>query len=319
MTTTNSKNDFIPPSPLEIAVLFIVFNRLETTKSVFQAIRKARPPRLYISADGARKGKDGEAKKVAAVRRYVMENIDWNCEVKTQFSEENLGCKYGEFTSMDWFFKNEEMGIILEDDNLPSQSFFWFCETLLKKYQDDTRVGHISGTNLLGKYKNGNHSYHFSNFGASWGWAGWRRAWKYYDVDMRNFPLIRENRLLRNLMTNQDEYESKMKAFENAYKGKDTWDYQWSYTRLLHRMLSIIPSKNLISNLGFGEGATHTHDPQDIFSNMERYEIEFPANHPDFVLPSNEFQFLINNRKKISLTKKIKKKLRILFGENESY
>ena len=175
MTTIGFKNDLIPSAPLETAVLFIVFNRLETTKSVFQAIRKARPQKLYIGGDGARKDKDGEAEKIVAVRKYVMENIDWKCEVKTQFSEKNLGCKYAPASVINWFFKNEEMGIILEYDCLPSQSFFWFCQTLPKKYQDDTRVGDISGTNLLGKYKNGNKSYHFSNFGNNWGWATWRR------------------------------------------------------------------------------------------------------------------------------------------------
>jgi hypothetical protein len=138
---------FIPPKPLNTAVLFLVFNRLDVTKQVFQAIRQAKPPRLYIAADGARKNKEGEAAKVIAVRDHVLESIDWDCEVKTLFREENLGCKYAVSGAIDWFFEQEEMGIILEDDCLPSQSFFWFCEELLLRYKGDMRVGHIAGYN----------------------------------------------------------------------------------------------------------------------------------------------------------------------------
>ena len=120
----NKMEVFIPKKPLETAVLFLVFNRLDTTKQVFEAIRKAKPPRLYIAADGPRESKEGEAEKVKAVREYVMSNINWDCEVKTLFRDKNLGCKYAVSGAIDWFFENEEMGIILEDDCLPSQSFF---------------------------------------------------------------------------------------------------------------------------------------------------------------------------------------------------
>ena len=134
------KINFIPPHPLNTAVLFLVFNRLDTTKQVFEAIRQAKPPRLYIAADGVREAKDGEDEKVKAVRDYITSNIDWECEVKTLFREQNFGCKMAVSGAIDWFFQNEEMGIILEDDCLPSQSFFWFCQDLLEKYKNDTRV-----------------------------------------------------------------------------------------------------------------------------------------------------------------------------------
>ena len=145
-------NTFTPPHPLNIAVLFLVFNRIDTTKQVFEAIQQAKPPKLYIAADGARESNEGEAEKVKAVREYIMQNTDWECEVKTLFREQNYGCKMAVSGAIDWFFDNEEMGIILEDDCLPSQSFFWFCEELLERYKDDMRVGQICGFNSLDNY-----------------------------------------------------------------------------------------------------------------------------------------------------------------------
>ena len=130
--TNNLESNFTPPHPLNTAVLFLVFSRLDTTKQVFESIRQAKPPRLYIAADGAREVKEGEAEKVKAVRDYITSNIDWECEVKTLFREQNFGCKMAVSGAIDWFFQNEEMGIILEDDCLPSQSFFGFVRIYLK-------------------------------------------------------------------------------------------------------------------------------------------------------------------------------------------
>ena len=127
---------FVHPHPLKTAVLFLVFNRPDTTKQVFKAIRQAKPPRLYVAADGPRADKPGEAEKVEQARRIAMQ-VDWDCEVKTLFREKNLGCGKAVSSAIDWFFENEEEGIILEDDCLPSQSFFWFCEELLERYRLD--------------------------------------------------------------------------------------------------------------------------------------------------------------------------------------
>ena len=133
----NEVTKFQPPKPLKTAILFLVFNRLDTTKKVFKAIRQAKPPRLYIAADGARANKKGECKNVQLVRDYIMQNVDWDCDVKTLFRDKNLGCKYAVGGAITWFFETEEQGIILEDDCLPSQSFFWYCEELLDRYKED--------------------------------------------------------------------------------------------------------------------------------------------------------------------------------------
>ena len=132
-------------NPLITPVLFIVFNRLDKTRQVFEAIRQARPPFLYIASDGARFNKEGELEKVQAVRDFIIQNIDWKCEVKTLFRKKNLGCKYAVSGAISWFFNNVDQGIILEDDCLPSKSFFWYCEELLEKYKHDNSIYLISG------------------------------------------------------------------------------------------------------------------------------------------------------------------------------
>ena len=276
--------EFIPPQPLKTAVLFLVFNRLDTTKQVFDSIRQAKTPRLYIAADGAREDKEGEAKKVKAVREYIMQNIDWECEVKTLFREQNYGCKMAVSGAIDWFFENEEMGIILEDDCLPSQSFFWFCEELLEKYKNDMRVWNIGG--YKHSYLNGDeYSYNFSRFTQIWGWATWANRWKYYDVTLSQY---KENKKLLNeyeFFREEFENTSRIKILDKVLNGKiDSWDYQWNFTVRINNGLSIRPSVNLIGNVGFGEDATHTLGNNKEIENNTASQISFPLNHPEFVM-----------------------------------
>jgi hypothetical protein len=269
-SNVNKVDKFIPPAPLQTAILFLVFNRLDTTKQVFEAIRKAKPPRLYIAADGAREDKDGEAEKVTSVRDYVMENMDWDCEVKTLFREENLECKYAVSGAIDWFFDNEEMGIILEDDCLPSQSFFWFCEELLERYKDDLQVGQISGDNFQNGIKRGEADYYFSIYNHIWGWASWTNRWKNYDVEL---DTINDKKFIKNLFQNKNTQYYWLKVFENMKNKKiDTWDYQWTFTLWNNNQLTILPNINLIENVGFGEGATHTTGESE-FANLKAYDI----------------------------------------------
>ena len=263
---------FTPPHPLNTAVLFLVFNRLDTTKQVFEAIRQAKPPRLYIAADGARKSKDGEAEKVNAVRDYVMSNIDWECEVKTLFREQNLGCKYAVSGAITWFFENEEMGIILEDDCLPSQSFFWFCEKLLERYKDDMRIAMIAGTSYLFNEIESDDDYFFSKYMSIWGWATWRYSWNRYDIKMLDWPKVKNNDLLDSIFFwDNNVKEIFFNYYEMAYKGEiDTWDFQWVYKCAVESGYCITPYKNLVSNLGFEGTRDSTNSP---FINMERTEI----------------------------------------------
>lgn len=275
---------FAPPAPLRTAVLFVVFNRPEPTARVFEAIRKARPPRLYVAADGPRDGREGEAEKVEAVRR-IATSVDWPCDVRTLFRAENLGCRYGPSLAISWFFDNEEQGIILEDDCLPNQSFFWFCETLLDRYRCDTRIWQISGTTFFAdKISLTGSDYIFSRYGPIWGWASWRRAWNHYDVDLNQWPEMKRPEMMENVYPDPSERGAKLRLGDRLFeKGYDAWDYQWGMTKNYNNGLSVIPMRNLIQNIGFDIDATHTiNAPDDVPEGQ--FDLSSDLRHPQFVI-----------------------------------
>ncbi|GIW23164.1 MAG: hypothetical protein KatS3mg068_2171 [Candidatus Sericytochromatia bacterium] len=222
------------------------------------------------------------------VRRYILENIDWECEVFKKFNQENLGCKYAVSSAIDWFFKNVEEGIILEDDCLPSLSFFKFCENLLEYYRNDTRIMHIGGTNFQDNIKRGEYTYYFSKYVHIWGWATWRRAWKYYDVNIKTInDFIKEN-AINNIFDFNKERKLFLRIFLDIYNNKiDTWDYQWFYTVISQNGLAITPNLNMVSNIGFGDNATHTKSKNSKFSKMDIFEVN-EIIHPKFVLQNKE-------------------------------
>ncbi len=245
---------------LNTPILFLVFNRPDTTQCVFAQIRKIQPKQLFVAADGARAGKEGEEEKVAQVRKLILEGIDWDCEVKTLFREENLGCGKAVSQAITWFFDNVEQGIILEDDTLPDLSFFPFCEELLEKYKDDERVMHISGLNFQNKNW-GNTSYYFSAYSASiWGWATWRRAWASYDFSMIDLDNFLHESKIHEIIPIPKIAEKYGKILNRVQSGKiDTWDYAWLFNLWLHQGLSIVPNYNMMINIGFDAvQATHT-------------------------------------------------------------
>ena len=276
---------FTPPHALKTPVLLLVFNRLETTKRVFDAIRRAEPPRLYIACDGPRALNEDDAKNVAAVRTFVSESVDWKCDVKTLFRDVNLGCKYAVSSAITWFYENEDEGIVLEDDCLPSQSFFWFCEELLERYKYDMRIWHISGDNFQGNTHRGSGSYYFSRYNHVWGWATWADRWSEYDVEMSSFGQFERENLISSIFERKEAQKYWLSKFRGVYSNEiDTWDYQWTYTVLCNGGLSVLPNKNLVSNIGFGVEATHTKDIESQHSKIPNREIELPIEHPLFVV-----------------------------------
>ena len=246
---------------MKSAVLFLVFNRPDTTKQVFEAIRKAQPPRLYVAADGPRADRQGERERCEEVRR-IATAVDWECEVKTLFREKNLGCKIGVSGGIDWFFEHEEEGIILEDDCLPAQSFFPFCDELLNRYRDDERIFIISGYNKQQEWYSSKYDYFFSHLGGIWGWASWRRAWKYYDIEMNGLEKLIDEGFFEKLLgksLGKERQGQLLNAKKKILLGQiSTWAYQWGYTRHKYQGLACVPSVSLISNIGFGTDATHT-------------------------------------------------------------
>lgn len=279
--TENFNLEFVPHSALNTAVLFLVFNRFELTAKVFKTIQKARPPRLYIASDGFRENVVGEKENVDNIRKFLIENINWDCEVFTLFREKNLGCKNAVSGAITWFFKNEEMGIILEDDCIPSKSFFWYCEELLDRYKDSKDVYFISGCGEPQLANEMNSDYSFTQYCFVWGWASWRRVWDKYDVDILDWEKNKKN-LISNISDSTNTQRYWKRAFQQVYDSKmDTWDYQLSYLILKNSGKCIIPRINLVSNIGFGENATHTMNKDDNFANRMTSNFKFPIKHPD--------------------------------------
>lgn len=305
-------------------ILFLVFNRPETTSRVFESIRRAEPPRLYIAADGPRKDKPNDDILCNQVKSIVS-NITWKCEVKHLYREFNLGCKKAVSEAISWFFEQEEEGIIVEDDVLPLQSFYDYCDELLEKYRNNQQIGVITGNNLISKRFISDHSYFFSHYANIWGWASWRRVWINYDVDLSDWPKLKNTKLFKNLSDNTPYFSAYWKdQIQAIYDRKmDTWDFQFFLTCWKANSLCIVPKENLVYNLGFGEFATHTTGqiPQCVVES-EPTEISFPLKHPNVVKRSVEADKLVNsNVFQISLFTIIKWKIRRLpiFGDMLSH
>jgi hypothetical protein len=263
-------------SVLSTPVALLVFNRPVETARVFEAIREAQPQQLLVIADGPRSNRSGESKLCEEVR-LIVEQVDWPCEVLRNYSENNIGCKLRVSSGLDWVFNQVEEAIILEDDCLPEQSFFRFCQEMLNQYRYEVSVMSICGSNLLERWKDDLQSYHFSHYGGVWGWATWRRAWNFYDVNM---PLWRNPESRRHIFEVLGEgslYKSRITDFEKVAAGHvDTWDYQWSFAQLMQSGLTIISSLNLVSNIGFNADATHTVSTNHALAAIPTFSCQFP-------------------------------------------
>lgn len=243
---------------LETPVLLLAFSRPDTTRRVLERIREAAPVRIYVACDAARNGRTEEAEKVAAVRRLVTELVDWPCELHTLYREQNLGCKLAVSGALDWFFTQEEMGIILEDDCLPDPSFFGYCESLLHRFKDDERIFMISGNNFQRGVRVTEHSYYYSWLTHIWGWASWRRSWQKVDLEMKNWPAFLAAGGVKQIYPKLRYARRWEKTFERYLQGRyNTWDYPLLFASWWHRQLTVLPEVNLVSNIGFGEGGTN--------------------------------------------------------------
>lgn len=258
---------------MNTSVLFLIFNRPECTQSTFEQIRKAKPKKLYISADGPRLNNHSDFQNCRTVLEIVSK-VDWQCEVKTLFRKENLGCKLAVSEGISWFFENEEEGIIIEDDCFPSLDFFWFCESMLKYYRYEYKVSSIVGTNFLDGRKFGPASYYISKYADIWGWATWRRAWSKYDVTINYWNDYKKTDKWKRLHKTKSERLYWEKCFDSVNDGKcNTWDYQWVLTNFYYSSLTIVPNYNLIQNIGFGNSATHCSQSVCI-KNLHKLKIE---------------------------------------------
>ena len=260
----------------------MIFNRPEQTRQVFREIARYKPARLLVVADGPR---TTEEERRCLETRSVIDQVDWHCEVLTNYSDINLGCKRRILSGLDWVFEQCEAAIILEDDCLPHPSFFLYCAELLERYRYDTRVMMISGNNFVEKHKNLSYSYYYSLYPLIWGWASWRRAWKYYDTGMALWPNLRESSWLSDILGQHDATIYWRNSFDSAYHGEvDTWDYTWTYSCWTQSGSAICPAVNLVSNIGFGEHASHTGDTSHVLANVPSSELIFPISHPPVMI-----------------------------------
>lgn len=266
------------PQEFDIPILFLNWIRADITEQTFAQIRSIKPKRLYIAFDGPRN--EDERRLIEKTKSVI--NIDWDCEVKYLLREKNLGCKVAVAEAISWFFENEEMGIILEDDCYPDLSFFPYCRELLYKYKDDTRIMTISGYN--GSNSDQKYSYRFEKGFCCWGWATWRRAWKYFDINMSDFVLFEEEKAINKYVVDVYDRIRLGHIFKlHASHNQSTWDWIFYYNIYCQNGLCISPYNNMIKNIGlYSELAAHEPCGQccDTLKPMA-----FPLKHPHFIGP----------------------------------
>lgn len=267
---------------LTTPVVFLVFNRPDLTARVFRAIAEARPSELLVVADGPRFPEEGVA---CAQARSVVDRIDWPCEVKTNFAEQNMGCNQRVSTGLDWAFSHVEEAIILEDDCLPHPTFFRYCQEVLTLYRNEPRVMHIAGTNLAPQ-SSALYSFLFSHLVPIWGWATWRRAWNHYDIHMKLWPHYSKSGNLEYFGSARDYV---YRSFEKLYNGEvDAWGGRWAFACTVRNGLTIIPKTNLVRNLGLRADATHTRAGHWTAS-LPVKGLTFPLRPPPTMAPDREF------------------------------
>lgn len=273
-------------SALATPVALVIFNRPDLTAAVMETIRAARPTKLLVIADGPRT--EAERARCDAARAAIV--VDWPCELLTHYSDVNLGCKGRVSSGIDWVFSECEEAIILEDDCLPSASFFPFCEALLARYRDDERVMCVGGMSLYpGSPARADETYYFSRYGATNGWGSWRRAWRHVDVEMSDWPAFKRAGRMEDMFPSRRERWFWTELFDAQHRGEiNTWDFQWLFARLARNGLCAAPVRNMVANQGFRADATHTLAMPAAWAPAKERHEHWELVHPAYVLPSTE-------------------------------
>ncbi len=304
--------------PLTVPIVFIVFNRPNCTKKALARIRAVRPKKLYLVADAPRPGRKGEAEKCAQTLLLSEQMINWPCDVHINCAEKNMGCGKRISSGLDWVFEREGKAIIMEDDILADPSFFDFCAEMLNRYERDETIMQISGYNRF-NYNPGSSSYFYSRFCDIWGWATWRRAWEHFKaIDRNEWEHIKHAGLLRERLTSSKEAEMRTFVLDEIFSGKlSTWDMRWELTKIMHCGRGIVPTKNLVKNIGFGLDATHTVNPINRHQLMRCRHLPAPYKSPSTKTsdPEYEARYLKTGFSNVRTEKLRTFLLRILFGK----
>lgn len=291
---------------LKTPVALIFFTRPDTFEKVFEQVRKARPKKLFLIQDGARENRPDDVEKINECRK-IAENIDWECEVYKNYSDVNLGCGVRPSSGISWVFEHVEKAIILEDDCVPCDTFFDYCEQMLDKYENDERISYISGLNHFAEWDCGKYSYFFTKTGAIWGWATWKRAWKKYDYRANMIKDEYLSKILKYQFAHKYAGEQRVKEWINVSKEKEEdkelsfWDSQWGIEKYSQNQLVIVPKYNQISNIGVGVASSHAQNRSETqfkkyktFFHIPTKMLEFPFTHPEFCVCDIEYDKLVH-------------------------
>lgn len=298
---------------LSTPIVLFIFNRADTVRLVMERIAAVRPKTLFVVADGPRSHRQDDAERCCLARETVLSAIDWPCEVVRRFSDVNLGCDPNIVAGYDYVFSQVEEAISLEDDCVAEISFFGFCEEMLDRYRDCGQVMHVCGINPLDRWTGSGDSYLFSRecqFG--WGFATWRRAWRFYDDAMLSWQAHRARR------TNGPPWFTPDVAdFFNGFGAAipENWDYKWAYAILANAGVSIVPRGNLIANVGFGPDATHCTTPKPP---EPTYPLEFPLVHPPSIAVDRDFDIALRRRYSRKLHRRILRRLQRMIAAESS-
>lgn len=293
-------------------ISLFIFKRPETTKKVFKAIRFLKPSKLLVVADGPRASRLGEAEKCIAARE-IIDEVDWECEVFKNYSETNLGCARRVSSGLDWVFSIVEETIILEDDCVPHHTFFRYCDELLEHYRNDERIMSVCGLSVPPSFRRDHSSYCFSRYQRCWGWATWKRAWQYYDHEMKLWPQVIEDDLLSEFLPDRQTVNFWHKKFWEVYRNEiDSWAYRWMFSCWLQSGLSILPDVNLISNIGTTSEATNTVN-DSFAAQLSAHEMSFPLRHPTYMVRDSQAdRFIQRTRHSAGLAYRVENKLKRL-------
>ena len=308
-------------SKIDLSVLLIFFARPNTLSSVFEAVKKARPSKLFLACDGAREGNSRDVQAIEECKK-IVEDIDWECEVHTNYSVENLGCGKGPSNAISWAFEHTDKLLILEDDCVPDDTLFPFMYEMLEKYKDDDRVGIISGFNHFKDWDCGEYSYCFTKTGATLGWGTWKRVWGNYDYTLKAMDEVSCRKLIAQNFKSNRMRSVRMESWNRAAKETrekkvNYWDIQFGFLKYSQSYLCVVPKGNLIYNIGVGAGSTHTEVTKEskwrpgkiLF--MPTVPMQFPLKHPSYVICDCEYDEksfkMINPNKFIKAVRKLRR------------
>ena len=277
-----SDNENYTDWQLDVPVVLIFFNRVDTTQKVFNIIRQAKPPKLFVICDAPRPHKKSDVEQCQAAKA-IINQVDWECEVFTNYSDVNLGPRKCISSGLNWVFEQVEEAIVLEHDCLPHLTFFRYCQELLKRYRDNEQIMVISGNNFQYGRKRTEYSYYFSRYSHIWGWATWRRAWQKYDVSIKKWKALRETTWLYDFLQNEQATAYWSRVFDAVLDGFETWDYSLLFSLWVNQALCILPEINLVSNIGFGPNAENCKDSSSPLANMPVVSMNSPLKHPTIV------------------------------------